>query len=93
MVEMVKVKAVSGRDTLMEDGHEWPTGAVLVEKTHYIRRRLADGDIVQEAWSGEIATGNGKELGAKKPVAEAAIKEGNAQEAWSGEATTGKGKK
>jgi len=57
-MEMIKVKAVQGRDTLMEDGREWPSGSVLVEKTHYIRRRLADGDIV--------------EVGAKKPSPEAA---------------------
>jgi len=57
-MEMIKVKAVQGRDTLMEDGREWPQGSVLVERTHYIRRRLADGDIV--------------EVGGKKSVSEPA---------------------
>jgi len=72
MTEMVKVKAVAGRDTLMEDGREWPQGSVLVEKTHYIRRRLADGDIQEAVSGGTPRTGNEKnqEVGGKKSVSE-----------------------
>lgn len=47
MNEMIKVKRIKERDSLMEDGREWPDGPVVVEKTSYIRRRLSAGDIIE----------------------------------------------
>ena len=47
MIDLIKVQAAPGRDILMEDGRSWPSGDVEVENTTYIRRRLADGDLIK----------------------------------------------
>lgn len=36
-----------GRTVPMEDGKDWPAEGATVEVTLYIRRRLADGDLVE----------------------------------------------
>lgn len=36
-----------GRSVPMEDGKDWPAEGATVEVTPYIRRRLADGDLVE----------------------------------------------
>lgn len=46
-MDIIKVRCADGRDCLTEDGKEWPKKPVEVEKTLYIRRRLAAGDLVE----------------------------------------------
>lgn len=46
-MDVIKVRCVEGRDCLTEDGKEWPDKPLEVEKTLYIRRRLAAGDLVE----------------------------------------------
>lgn len=46
-MDVIKVRRVTGRDCLNEEGKEWPDQPVEVEKTLYIRRRLAAGDLVE----------------------------------------------
>ena len=46
-MDFSKVRRVTGRDCLSEEGKEWPDKPVEVEKTLYIRRRLAAGDLVE----------------------------------------------
>lgn len=41
-----KLKLAEGRTVAMEDGRAWPAEGATVEVTLYIRRRLADGDLV-----------------------------------------------
>lgn len=41
------LKLAEGRSVPMEDGKEWPAGGATVEVTLYIRRRIADGDLVE----------------------------------------------
>jgi len=50
-----KLKLAPGRTVPMEDGRDWPEGGATVPVTLYIRRRIADGDLV--------------EVGGKAPVA------------------------
>ena len=42
-----KLKLAEGRNVPMEDGRDWPEGGITVPVTHYIRRRIADGDLVE----------------------------------------------
>lgn len=42
-----KLKLAPGRTVPMEDGREWPEGGATVPVTLYIRRRIADGDLVE----------------------------------------------
>ncbi|MGO4558323.1 DUF2635 domain-containing protein [Mesorhizobium sp. 2RAF21] len=56
-----KLKLAEGRSVPMEDGSVWPADGATVEVTLYIRRRLADGDLV--AADDEIAEPKGS-----KPV-------------------------
>ncbi len=42
-----KLKLAEGRSVPMEDGKVWPPEGATVEVTLYIRRRLADGDLVE----------------------------------------------
>ena len=42
-----KLKLAEGRNVPMEDGRDWPKGGITVPVTHYIRRRIADGDLVE----------------------------------------------
>ncbi len=42
-----KLKLAPGRTVPMEDGREWPEGGAMVPVTLYIRRRIADGDLVE----------------------------------------------
>lgn len=47
-MDIIKVRCAEGHDCLTEDGKEWPEKKSLeVEKTLYIRRRLAAGDLVE----------------------------------------------
>lgn len=46
-MDVIKVRRVEGRDCLTEDGKEWPDKPLEVEKTLYVRRRLAAGDLVE----------------------------------------------
>lgn len=41
------LKLADGRKVPMEDGKAWPAEGASVEVTLYIRRRLADGDLVE----------------------------------------------
>ena len=41
------LKCAEGRNVPMEDGRDWPKGGATVPVTHYIRRRIADGDLVE----------------------------------------------
>lgn len=43
----IKLQLAEGRNVPLEDGRPWPTEGATVTVTHYIRRRLADGDLVQ----------------------------------------------
>lgn len=42
-----KLKLAEGSSVSMEDGSAWPAEGKTVEVTLYIRRRLADGDLVE----------------------------------------------
>lgn len=42
-----KLKLAPGRTVPMEDGRDWPEGGATVPVTLYIRRRIADGDLVE----------------------------------------------
>lgn len=42
-----KLKCAEGRNVPMEDGRDWPEDGVTVPVTHYIRRRIADGDLIE----------------------------------------------
>ena len=42
-----KLKLAPGRTVPMEDGRDWPEGGATVPVTLYIRRRSADGDLVE----------------------------------------------
>lgn len=42
-----KLKLAPGRIVPMEDGRDWPEGGATVPVTLYIRRRIADGDLVE----------------------------------------------
>lgn len=42
-----KLKCAEGRNVPMEDGRDWPKDGATVPVTHYIRRRIADGDLVE----------------------------------------------
>lgn len=42
-----KLKLAEGSAVPMEDGSAWPVEGKTVEVTLYIRRRLADGDLVE----------------------------------------------
>jgi hypothetical protein len=45
-VPELKLKLAEGRSVPMEDGSAWPAEGATVEVTLYIRRRLADDDLV-----------------------------------------------
>ncbi|NKC04287.1 DUF2635 domain-containing protein [Brucella haematophila] len=42
-----KLKLAPGRNVPMEDGRDWPKDGAMVPVTHYIRRRLKDGDLIE----------------------------------------------
>ena len=50
-----KLKCAEGRNVPMEDGRDWPEGGIIVPVTHYIRRRIADGDLVEVESKGSTA--------------------------------------
>lgn len=41
------LKAAEGRSVLAEDGTAWPQAGAWADDTLYIRRRLADGDLIE----------------------------------------------
>jgi hypothetical protein len=42
------LKAAEGRTVRQEDsGEPWPTEGAFAENTRYVRRRVADGDLVE----------------------------------------------
>lgn len=40
--------AAEGRTVPQEDGQPWPSEGKVPEDTHYNRRRIADGDLVEK---------------------------------------------
>lgn len=46
MAEM-NLQLAEGRNVPLEDGRPWPVEGATSTVTHYIRRRLADGDLIE----------------------------------------------
>lgn len=53
-----KLKPADGRTVPMEDGRAWPEGGATVPVTLYIRRRIADGDLVEVGAKSPAVTSN-----------------------------------
>ncbi|MDG9793734.1 DUF2635 domain-containing protein [Brucella anthropi] len=60
-----KLKLAPGRTVPMEDGRDWPEGGATVPVTLYIRRRIADGDLVE---AGATSAGGVKAPAAPVPT-------------------------
>lgn len=41
------LKPAPGREVPMEDGRPWPEDGATVEVSRYVRRRIADGDLIE----------------------------------------------
>lgn len=72
MAEM-KLHLAEGRNVPLEDGRPWPADGATVIVTHYIRRRLADGDLMQMSEPETVSEEpdvleNSNEDTARKPV-------------------------